>query len=136
MRYAFYFTTTANARGVFFLVLWNLKAHALVFYYVLAILYLLALSYRFITLFYFALYSLYASLMLQMFGLRYIDFFLINWIKEGSFYYDAPCDPPYCILEKMFMNYGFCFVKNNIKLAFWIHLFQRRFIFHISFQKL
>ena len=32
MHYAFYFTTTANAQSVFFKK--NLKAHALVFYYV------------------------------------------------------------------------------------------------------
>ena len=29
------------------------------------------------------------------------------------------------------MNYVFCFVKKK-KLAFLIHLFQRRFIYHIS----
>ena len=46
--------------------------------------------------------------MLQMFGLQYIFFLLLNWIKEGSFY----------------------FVK-EIKFAFWIHLFQRRFFFSI-----
>ena len=44
--------TAANACGVFyFFIFRNLKAHALVFYYVLVILFLLALSDSFITLF-------------------------------------------------------------------------------------
>ena len=34
-------------------------------------------------------------------------------MKEGPFYQDVCCDSPPSILEQMFMNYVFCFVKEN-----------------------
>ena len=40
-------------------------------------------------------------------------FLLLNRIKEGP----CLCDSPPSILEKMFMNYVFCFVKEN-KVSF------------------
>ena len=52
--------------------------------------------------------------MLQMFGLQCIYFsLLLKWIKEGSFYWDASCDSPPSILEKIFMIYVFGFVKKK-----------------------
>ena len=70
--------------------------------------------------------------MLQMFGLWYIFFsftqlnkrriFLLRRLMWLSSFY---------IRENV---YELCFLFPKKKVAFWIHLFQRRFIFHISFK--
>ena len=66
-----------------------------------------------------------------MFDLQDIYFsLLLKWIKEGSFYWDASCDSPPSILEKIFMIYVFCFVKKS-KVKF-LNLFVSKKI-HISY---
>ena len=83
----------------------------------LVTLFLLVLSYRFITLFIW-FYILCKAVQCYKYLAYDISFFLLlNWIKEGSF----------CFVKK-----SVCFLK-KIKFAFWINLFQRRFFFLSGF---
>ena len=122
MRYAFYFTTTANARGVFLFFLWNLKAQGLVFYHVFSDFISFGPKLQVYNFIYMALYCLQAGLMLQLFGLRCIFFFFTQLNKRRIFFLRR------LVWLSSLNVYELCFLfRKKIKFVFWIHLFQRFF---------
>ena len=140
MCYAFYFTTTANDTVLFFNEIWrHMRLYFIMF---LVNLFLLALSYRFITLFIWVyilckkfIYGVYI-LMLQMFSSRYIYiyiYFSFTQLNKRRIFLLRRLEwlSSFHIRENVSELF---FASKKKKLTFWIHLFPRRFTFDISFQ--
>ena len=115
-----------------FIFLWNLKAHALVFYYVLATLFFFGPVIGLLLYLYGFIFSVSRSNVTNVWlTICRFFFFYSNELKD--LFIKTP-RVTLLLYYRKFYELCFCFVK-KIELASWIHLFQRRFIiFHISFQ--